>query len=54
MLTRYACGHIGRMNYQGMTTGKARPKAFIRVAEIRDEKVEESSKQCPDCHKESK
>jgi hypothetical protein len=42
MLTKYQCGHIGK------TTGR-KVKRFIRVAEIRNQTVEESSKQCPAC-----
>lgn len=42
MLTRYRCGHVGRM-----TTGKV--KRFIRVAEIRKQVLEESDKHCPAC-----
>ena len=42
MLTRYSCGHIGKI------TGR-KVKAFIRVAEIRGHPVEDSPKSCPDC-----
>jgi hypothetical protein len=42
MLTKYGCGHIGFV-----TAGKT--KAFIRVAEIRRQVVEESPKHCPAC-----
>lgn len=42
-LTRYRCGHVGRENTGGKT------RAFIRVAEARDEKVEDADKTCPDC-----
>lgn len=42
MITRYTCGHVGRMAGRQV-------KRFIRVAEIRRQPVEESDKQCPDC-----
>ena len=42
MLTRYRCGHVGRV------TGKT-VKGFIRVAEIKGQPVEDSSKMCPNC-----
>jgi hypothetical protein len=42
MVTRYACGHVGKV------AGK-KVKRFIRVAEIRRQPVEESKKQCPEC-----
>lgn len=45
MLTRYSCDHVGRDN----DAEHAKAKAFIRVAEVRDEKVEEKTKPCPDC-----
>jgi hypothetical protein len=38
---RYECGHVGFV-----TEGKV--KAFIRVAEIRNAKVEDSDKKCPE------
>lgn len=44
MLTRYKCGHVGKVTDQ-----QAKAKAFIRVAEIRNRPVEESTKHCPDC-----
>jgi len=45
MLTRYSCGHVGRDN----DSYRAKATAFIRVAEIRDETVEDKNKPCPDC-----
>lgn len=42
-VTRYACGHVGRMTTKGKVPG------FIRVAEIRDAKVWPSDKKCPEC-----
>ena len=45
MVTRFSCGHVGRTN----DSYRAKTEAFIRVAEIRDELVEESPKSCPDC-----
>jgi hypothetical protein len=46
MITLFkGCGHMGMMA-EGKTV-----KAFIRVAETRGRKVEESPKQCPDCRK---
>lgn len=43
MLTRYRCGHVGKK-----VEGK-KGVAFIRVAEIRKEKVWVTDKVCPDC-----
>lgn len=45
MVSKYACGHVGREN----DSYRAKAKEFIRVAEIRDEIVEEENKPCPDC-----
>lgn len=54
-VTRYACEHIGRQNGQ-----QAKNRGFIRVAEIRDSKVNYPvddhgrvipGKKCPDCEK---
>jgi hypothetical protein len=39
------CGHIGRMN----RSYRAKAMAFIRVAEIRDERVMPVDSRCPDC-----
>jgi len=46
-LGKYACGHVGRQN----EAPNAKAQAFIRVAEARKNKVEESAKNCPDCQK---
>jgi hypothetical protein len=46
MVTRYSCGHVGRENDSYLSKVQ---KAFIRVAEIRNERVESESKSCPDC-----
>lgn len=45
MVSKYTCGHVGREN----DSYRAKEKAFIRVAEIRNETVEEENKSCPDC-----
>lgn len=42
MITRYACGHVGKM-------AGLKVKRFIRVAEVRKQPVEESAKVCPGC-----
>lgn len=42
---RFTCGHVGRNN----ESWRSEVSTFIRVAEIRDAKVEESDKSCPDC-----
>lgn len=42
---RFDCGHVGRTN----ESDRAKTQAFIRVAEIRGEKVEDTGKPCPDC-----
>lgn len=41
-LTRFACGDIGRNN-----EASRKVTAFIRVAEVRGARVEESTKKCP-------
>lgn len=43
-LTRFDCGHVGRTN-----EAPRKVTAFIRVAEIRTSRVNESEKKCPDC-----
>jgi hypothetical protein len=43
MLHRYTCGHIGR------EAGRKNAKAFVRVAEIRSQKVEDEKSSCPNC-----
>jgi len=43
MITSYACGHTGRENNGGKT------RAFIRVAEARNERVWVEKDKCPDC-----
>lgn len=45
MVQMYTCGHVGREN----DSYRAKVKAFIRVAEIRNEQVEIEGKPCPDC-----
>src|ERR1700761_1210701 len=45
VLTKYSCGHVGRTN----SSHRAKAEAFIRVAEIRREVLEEADKPCPDC-----
>ena len=45
MVQKYNCGHVGREN----DSYRSKVKAFIRVAEIRREQVEEIGKSCPDC-----
>lgn len=45
MLYRFSCGHVGRTS----DSYRAKAEAFIRVAEIRNEKVETENKSCPDC-----
>jgi hypothetical protein len=45
MLTRYRCNHVGRENL----APKAKAREFIRFAEVRDQLVEISEKECPDC-----
>lgn len=46
MLVRFTCGHVGREN----DSPRAKVSAFIRVAEIRSEQVEDGKKSCPDCN----
>lgn len=45
MVYRYSCGHVGRSS----DSYRAKAEAFIRVAEIRKEIVENVAKPCPDC-----
>lgn len=45
MVYKFSCGHIGRDN----DSYRSKVTAFIRVAEVRHEQVEEVSKSCPDC-----
>ena len=45
MVYKFTCGHVGRTN----DSYRAKAEAFIRVAEIRNEGVEEVTKSCPDC-----
>jgi hypothetical protein len=42
---KFTCGHVGRTN----DSYRAKAEAFIRVAEVRNENVEEVGKACPDC-----
>jgi hypothetical protein len=48
ILFRFLCGHIGRENEPGYN-GRAKVRAFIRVAEIRDRPVDDVRENCPDC-----
>lgn len=45
-LTRFSCGHVGRMS-AGV---HAKAQAFIKVAEIRSSHVDESTNNCPHCN----
>ena len=45
MLSKFRCGHVGREN----DSPRAKVRAFIRVAEIRRQVVEDVVKDCPDC-----
>ncbi len=44
-LTRFTCGHVGRNN----ESWRAKVSVFIRVAEIRGDRVEDTGRKCPDC-----
>jgi hypothetical protein len=43
-VTRFTCGHVGRMSVLGKTGN-----AFIRVAEIRNARVNQGFRECPSC-----
>lgn len=45
MLQKYSCGHVGKTN----DSYRKKAEAFIRVAEIRREPVEDVDKSCPEC-----
>ena len=49
MLYKFSCGHVGRDSEPPLKHERAKTTAFIRVAEIRKERVEEVAKSCPDC-----
>jgi hypothetical protein len=49
MLFRFTCGHVGRENEPPPGAKRAQVRAFIRVAEIRDQPVTPVAKNCPDC-----
>lgn len=44
-LTRFSCGHVGREN----ESWRSKHAAFIRVAEVRGDRVDDSRRKCPDC-----
>ena len=44
-LIQFQCGHVGRNN----ESWRATVSAFIRVAEIRRQKIESVARKCPDC-----
>jgi hypothetical protein len=48
-LYRFACAHVGRENEPDPRNPRATVRAFIRVAEIRDNPVEDVPKNCPAC-----
>lgn len=48
-LTHFRCGHTGRNN-EG-SSRRRKVTAFIRIAELRQSRVEGSPKNCPDCGK---
>jgi hypothetical protein len=44
-LSRFGCGHVGRVN----ESWRSKVSVFIRVAEIRSDRVDAAGRKCPDC-----
>jgi hypothetical protein len=49
LLYKFTCGHVGRDSEPPAGRSRAKTTAFIRVAELRNEKAEDVEKPCPNC-----
>jgi hypothetical protein len=44
-LSQFSCGHVGRSN----ESWRSNVSVFIRVAEIRRQRIDRVGRNCPDC-----
>ena len=49
MVYKFICGHYGRDSEPPVGCKRAKIRGFIRVAELRGERIEDAHSKCPDC-----